>query len=266
MKAASSGNHDERFGGISRLYGKEHLNLFQQAHVAVVGIGGVGSWIVEALARSAIGELTLIDLDDVCVTNINRQILALDSTVGTLKVETMSQRVRDIAPQCQVNAIADFLTKDNVDQLITSTMHIVVDATDSIKAKTALIAYCKRKKIKIITIGGAGGQKDPTQIKVADLSRTQQDALSAKVRSELKRFYGFSKNPKRRYGVECIYSTEQPVYPKPDGSVCQAKSFQEGSTRLDCSSGFGATSIVTSTFATIAAYRVLEKLIGLNKK
>ncbi|MCO7224546.1 tRNA cyclic N6-threonylcarbamoyladenosine(37) synthase TcdA [Pleionea sp. CnH1-48] len=250
-----------RFGGIQRLYGVEAVNVFQKSHVCVVGIGGVGSWVAEALARSAIGEITLIDLDDVCVSNINRQIHALDSTVGKMKVSVMAERILQINPECKVHVVEDFITRDNLFEYLSTDMNCVVDAIDSIKPKAALIAHCKRQKIPVITIGGAGGQKDPTQIKVADLNRTSQDPLAAKVRSELRRFYNFSRNPKRRYSVECVHSSEQQVYPKPDGSVCQQKSFEDGTTRLDCASGFGAATVVTATFGFVAVSRVLEKLI-----
>jgi tRNA A37 threonylcarbamoyladenosine dehydratase len=250
-----------RFGGLQRLYGAEAVAIFRRSHVCVVGIGGVGSWVAEALARSAIGELSLIDLDDICTSNINRQIHALDSTVGQMKVSVMAHRIREINPECKVNVIEDFITADNLERKISNAMDVVVDAIDSVKPKAALIAYCKRNKIPVITVGGAGGQKDPTQVRVADLNRTKQDPLAAKVRSELRRHYGFSRNPKRRYSVECVYSEEQLVYPMPDGTVCQTKSFTDGSTRLDCASGFGATTVVTGTFGFVAASRALDKLL-----
>ncbi|MEE4244176.1 MAG: tRNA cyclic N6-threonylcarbamoyladenosine(37) synthase TcdA [Kangiellaceae bacterium] len=251
---------DFRFGGLQRLYGNASVEAFRQSHVCVIGIGGVGSWVAESLARSAIGEITLIDLDDVCTSNINRQIHALDNTVGKMKVTVMAERIKQINPQCKVNVVEDFITPDNLAELITDQMHYVVDAIDSIKSKVALAAYCKRNKVPLIMIGGAGGQKDPSKIEVADLNRTKQDPLLAKVRSDLRRNYGFSRNPKRKYGIECVYSLEQQVYPKPDGTVCQAKSFSEGSTRLDCASGFGATSVVTASFGLTATARVLERL------
>lgn len=252
---------DFRFGGLQRLYGKEMVERFRSAHIAVIGIGGVGSWVAESLARSAIGELTLIDLDDVCTSNINRQICALDTTVGKMKIEVMAERIHQINPAAKVNLINDFITADNVDRLLSMSMNVVVDAIDSVKPKAALIAHCKRQKIPVIMVGGAGGQKDPTRVQVKDLNRTQQDPLAAKVRSELRRFYNFSRNPKRRYGVECVHSEEQLTYPMPDGTVCQTKSFTDGSTRLDCASGFGATSTVTATFGLVAAARALEKLM-----
>ncbi|MEG3767937.1 tRNA cyclic N6-threonylcarbamoyladenosine(37) synthase TcdA [Alteromonas sp. 14N.309.X.WAT.G.H12] len=250
----------QRFGGITRLYGESGLSRLSQSHVCVIGVGGVGSWTAEALARSGIGALTLIDLDDVCTTNINRQIHALDSTVGEPKVTVLKTRIQQINPQCEVNTIEDFVTPENVRDYIHPHFYSIVDATDSVKAKAAIIACCKRNKQHIVTIGGAGGQIDPTQITRGDLAKTIQDPLAAKVRSELRRFYHFSKNPKRRFGVECIYSTEQLRYPQPDGSVCFSKSVLEGGTKLDCAGGFGAVVTVTATFGMFAAAAVINRL------
>ena len=160
------------------------------------------------------------------------------------------------------NIIEDFVTPENTATLLTKEMHAVVDATDSIRAKAAMIAHCKRNKIPIVTVGGAGGQIDPTQVTKGDLAKTTQDPLAAKLRSELRRNYNFSKNPKRRFGVECIYSTEQLRYPQPDGSVCYNKSAMEGGTRLDCAGGFGAVVTVTATFGMFAAASVINRLTG----
>ncbi len=255
-----------RFAGIARLYGVAALEKFHQAHVCVIGIGGVGSWAAEALARSGIGKITLIDLDDVCISNINRQLHAITDTVGQDKVAVMAQRIKAINPDCIVQQIDDFVTTDNLRQLITTDMDYVVDAIDSIKAKVALLAHCKRNKIKLICTGGAGGQTDPTQIQIADLTQTINDPLLAKVRNSLRRDYHYSRNPKRRFGIDCVFSTEQLVYPQPDGSVCQQKTTQlsaEGevsSMRLDCSGGFGAVTVVTASFGFAAVSRVLKKL------
>lgn len=250
----------QRFGGIARAYGEHQTEAIRKAHVCIIGIGGVGSWVAEALARTGVGSLTLIDLDDLCVTNTNRQIHALVDTIGKSKVEVMKNRIESINPDARVIAIEDFVTPDNVQDYITKEFTIVIDAIDSIKAKSAIIAHCKRAKIPVITVGGAGGQIDPTQITYGDLAKTTQDPLAAKLRSELKRYYGFSKNPKRRFGVECIYSTEQLRYPQPDGTVAHNKQLVEGSTRLDCSSGFGAVTMVTATFGMFAAARAIHKI------
>ncbi len=250
---------ENRFGGSRRLYGVDAVELYQRSHVCVVGIGGVGSWVAEALARTAIGRISLIDLDDICVTNTNRQIHALDGNIGRSKVEVMAERIKAINPQVRVFEIEEFVTTDNIPELITAQFDYVVDAIDSLREKAALIAHCKRRKIPLVTVGGAGGQVDPTRIDVADLSRTSQDPLAAKVRAYLRRHYGFSTS--RKFGVECVYSTEQLVYPQPDGTVCQQKSLSEGNTRLDCDGGMGASVCVTASFGFVAASRVLRKLV-----
>lgn len=251
----------QRFGGTQRLYGVSETQILNQSHVCIVGIGGVGSWVAEGLARTAVGHITLIDLDDICTTNTNRQIHALSSTVGEAKVEVMAQRIRLINPECQVHCIEDFVTPDNVADYLGKQFDYVVDATDSVKAKAAMIAFCKRQKIPVITIGGAGGQTDPTQVAVCDLAKTKHDPLASKLRAFLRRYYNFSSNPKRRYAVECVYSTEQLKYPQADGTVCQNKSLNDGSVKLDCNTGFGASVAVTATFGFVAASRVQQKLI-----
>lgn len=256
-----STDFEHRFGGSRRLYGVDAVEKLRRAHVCVIGIGGVGSWAAEALARTAVGKITLIDLDDLCVTNTNRQIHALSDTIGRSKVEVMAERISAINPDCECFAVEEFVTEDNPAELITNRFDYVIDAIDSVKAKAALIAYCRRNKIPIITVGGAGGQTDPTQIQIADLSRTRQDPLAARVRSSLRRHYGFTKNPKRRFDVPCVFSTEQLVYPQADGTVCHQKpggAGGEGAMRLDCSSGFGASACVTATFGFVAASKVIR--------
>jgi len=253
---------DVRFGGIERLYGRKQSEILANSHVCIIGIGGVGSWVAEALARTGIGHITLIDMDDICTTNINRQIHALTDTVGELKIEAMEQRIKQINPNCQVHLIDDFIGPENVAQYIRTAFDYVVDAIDSVKAKSALIAYCKRFKIPMITIGGAGGQTDPTQITVSDISKTIQDPLMSKVRSTLRRDYNFTKNTKRKFGIDAVYSTEQLVYPNADGSVCHQKADAQGSMRLDCNAGFGAVTMVTASFGFIASAVVVKKIIA----
>ena len=251
----------QRFGGIARLYGDDNLAKLKQAHFCVIGIGGVGSWCAEALARSGVGNITLIDLDDVCTTNINRQIHALTQTVGESKVDVMQDRIAAISPTCKVTCIEDFVTQDTVDDYLSDNFDFIIDAIDSIKAKASIIAWCKRNKVSMITVGGAGGQIDPRKITSGDLAKTTQDPLSAKLRSELRRYYHFSKNPKRRFGIECVYSTEQLRYPQPDGTVGFNKSKMNGSTRLDCASGFGASTMVTASFGMVAASRAVTRFL-----
>lgn len=253
---------DQRFGGIARLYGSDGLARLQAAHVAVVGIGGVGSWVAEALARTGVGELSLFDLDDVCITNTNRQVHALQGAVGRAKVEVMAERIHAINPACRVHAVADFVTRDNLAELITPQLDMVIDCIDSVAAKAALIAWCKRRKIAIVTTGGAGGQIDPTRVQVADLNKTFNDPLAAKVRSTLRRDYGFSRTPGKHYSVPCVFSSEQLRYPKPDGTVCQAKGFVGEGVKLDCAGGFGAVMMVTASFGMAAAARTIDKLVA----
>ncbi len=260
VSPAAQDDHALRFGGIRRLYGSRAFERFRTAHVVVVGVGGVGSWTVEALARSGIGRLTLIDLDDVCVSNVNRQLHALDGQIGRPKVEVLAERCRAIQPGIEVVADAAFVTPANLAERIPEGVDYVVDAIDSVTAKAALIAWCRRRKLPIVVAGAAGGQTDPTRIQVADLTRTEHDPLLAKVRARLRRDYGFSRNPKRRFAVECVYSDEQLVYPGADGEVCLQKPASGESTRLDCASGFGAASFVTGSFGFVAASRVLARL------
>lgn len=254
-----SADFENRFGGTRRLYGNDVVDMFNRSHICVIGIGGVGSWVAEALARTAVGSITLIDLDDICITNTNRQIHAVEGNVGRSKTEAMAERIRMINPNCQVKEIDDFITRENIPELITNNFDYVIDAIDSANEKAALISHCNYRKIPIITIGGAGGQTDPTQIDICDLSKTNHDPLAAKVRSLLRRNYQFSKSG-RRFSVDCVYSTEQLVYPQPDGSVCAQKNIIEGNTRLDCSGGFGASTCVTASFGFAAVARVLDKM------
>lgn len=253
-----------RFGGIARLYGIKAAQIIEQANVCVIGIGGVGSWVAEALARNGVGNITLIDLDDICTTNINRQIHALTETIGESKTEAMSSRISAINPDCKVTEIEDFITLDNLREHINQSFDYVVDAIDSVQVKSALIAHCKRNKIPLITIGGAGGQTDPSQINIADLSQTYQDPLLAKVRNQLRREYNFSRNVKRKFGIDAVFSTQQLVYPDNEGNVCHAKQAannEGGAMRLDCSGGFGAATHVTASFAFFAVGKLMDKLI-----
>jgi len=249
----------DRFSGIARLYGQPALETFKNAKIVVVGIGGVGSWVAEALARTGFEHIRLIDMDDICVTNTNRQIHTLNSSVGHLKVEAMAARLRLINPDINVSPVMDFITLDNITQYLEG-MDFVVDAIDSVKVKAAIIAWCNRRKTPIIMTGAAGGQTDPTRITVGDLNKTFNDPLARKVRSLLRREYGFSRNEKRNYGIPCVYSTEQLKYPKPDGTVCQQKQFTDGTVKLDCSGGLGASTMITASFGLVAAAKVAEKL------
>ena len=262
-------NFQQRFGGIERLYGQKLANIFQQSHVTVVGIGGVGSWAVEALARTGFGYINLIDFDDVSSSNINRQVHSLTETIDRSKVEVMQERILSINPDCKVTIIDDRISSTNSEKFfdkntgLLKTTQYVIDAIDTVKPKTALLAYCHRHKIPIIATGAAGGLTDPTQITFADLSKTTNDALAAKVRYNLRSNYNFSRNIKKRFAIECVYSTEQISYPQEDGSVSHQK--PKGET-LDCETGYGSSSCVTSVFGFVAVTRVIEKIIQQHSK
>lgn len=254
-------DYSERFGGIQRLYGTAGADVIKNSHFCVVGIGGVGSWVVEALVRTGVGAITFIDHDDIAVTNTNRQLHTLQSTLEQSKSEVMAERVKEINPSCRVNAIDDLITETNVAKYISDEFDYVIDAIDSIRHKAALIVHCKRNKIPVITTGGAGGITDPTRIQITDLSRTHNDPLAAKVRAKLRTDYGYSRNPKSRFGVDCVFSSEQHRYPKDDGTVCQRKPGVKGAT-LDCNMGYGSATFVTATFGFVAVSRALDKLIS----
>jgi tRNA A37 threonylcarbamoyladenosine dehydratase len=228
--------------------------------VCVIGVGGVGSWAVEALARSGVGRLLLIDYDEIAATNINRQIHALGSAIGHKKTRVLSERVLDINPACRVEVIDDFITDRNLFEHLPADSGIdyVIDAIDSIRFKAALIYYCRRNKIPIITTGAAGGLTDPTQIMIKDLTRTFNDPLAAKVRAQLRARHGYTRNTKRYFGVECVFSAQQQVYPGEDGRVGHRKPGIHG-VHLDCSMGYGAASFVTATMGFAAVSRVIDK-------
>ena len=238
-----------RFGGIIRVYGEAAFARFTHAHVCVIGVGGVGSWAVEALARSGIGTLTLIDLDNVAESNINRQLPALDSTIGRAKVDVLKERCLDINPDCRLHLIEDFVERENLAELITPRFDYVLDCIDNFRVKAALAAHCRRHKIHLITLGGAGGQLDPTKIRLSDLSRSQQDPLLARVRKELRQQYNFTTNPKRRFDIPCVWSEEAMKRPL-NGPACD----------LSCAGGIGSVMTVTASFALVAVSHVLNKL------
>lgn len=252
-------NQGNRFSGIQRIYGAQALALFARSHVCIVGIGGVGSWVAETLARTGFARFTLIDLDEVAESNINRQIHALSSTIGQSKIDVMKQRILDINPDAQINCIEDFVGYENVHDLMTTDYDYVVDAIDSAAIKAAIIKWCNSNKVKVITIGGAGGKINPQQITIGDLNKTYNDPLLAKVRSQLRAFHGFSKNPKRNYSVDAVYSTEQVRYPDGEGGVCFAKPGETQS--LDCQSGFGSVTHMTASFANFAVSKLIERLL-----
>ena len=246
-----------RFGGIARLYGERALERFRAAHVCVIGVGGVGSWIVEALARSAIGHLTLIDLDNVAESNINRQIQALSSTVGMPKIEALKRRIAEINPFCKVTLVEDFIDAENIESMVAGKgFDYVVDAIDSVRPKAALIAWCSANKMPLVVIGGAGGQLDPTKVEIRDLARTEQEPLLKKVRKILRAQYGFARGEKNKYHIDAVFSMEPLRYPEA-GDACATD--PNSVTGLNCA-GFGSSMVVTATFGMVAAGHLLRKL------
>ena len=266
-----------RFGGIARLYGAAGLERLAAAHVCVIGIGGVGSWAAEALARSAVGRITLIDLDHVAESNTNRQIHAQDGTYGKAKVLAMAERIRAINPACVVSGIEDFVTAENVALLLpqsgqsvqsgqSGVFDCVFDAIDNVRAKAALIAHCRTLGIAVVTTGGAGGRRDPSRVRIADLAHTVQDALASRLRARLRKEYGFPRDLKKKFGIDCVYSEEPIMWPESDGPACEideAPGDIHGPQGLNCA-GYGSSVAVTATFGMVAAARVLDRLV-LNK-
>jgi len=260
MQQETDIDFDRRFGGIARLYGAAALERFRQAHVCVIGVGGVGSWVVEALARSAIGQISMIDLDNVAESNINRQIQANTDTIGKAKVTALAERIALINPYCQVHQVEDFVTPDNLDDMLGKPgFDYVIDAIDNVKAKTALIAYCRQHGIPLITIGAAGGQTDPGKIEIRDLSRTEQEPLLALVRKRLRQNHGFPRGAKSKFGIDAVFSMEVLSMPETAESCEVGADANAGVTGLNCA-GFGSSIVVTASFGLMAAAQVLRKL------
>jgi len=266
MLEIDSPDYERRFSGVRRLYGQQGLEKLQAAKVCVIGIGGVGSWAVEALARSAVGHITLIDLDNIAESNVNRQLHAIDGAFGMAKVTAMAERIKAINPACVIKEIEDFVTPDNVADMLNSAFDMVLDAIDDAKAKVSIAAYCKNNDIPLVTVGGAGGRLDPTKIKQGDLSQVVGDRLLAKVRNQLRRDHQFPKAPTShkksaaKFGITAVYSDEQVLQPNADVEVsCE---IDNAITGLNCS-GYGSSVCVTAPFGMTAAAIVLNQLIGL---
>jgi tRNA A37 threonylcarbamoyladenosine dehydratase len=261
---ALDADYAARFGGIGRLFGNTAMECLHAAHVCVVGIGGVGSWVVEALARTGLGALTIVDADDVCVTNVNRQLPALTDTVGRPKVSVMAERVRQISPSCRIEARGEFYTKVNSDELLAQPFDFVVDCVDRMSIKAHLIHESRRHGRRVLTCGSAGGRRDPSQVEASDLGIAGNDELLRQVRRQLRREYGW---PVGRGGcplpmdVPCVFTSEKPVYPQPDGT-CGAEPEKGESLRMDCASGFGAATFITGVFGFVAASEVVRLLLS----
>jgi tRNA A37 threonylcarbamoyladenosine dehydratase len=248
----------QRFNGIARLYGEASLERFRAAHVAVVGVGGVGSWTAEALARSGVGRLTLIDLDEVCVSNSNRQLHTLTETIGQSKVKVMAERLHAINPELKVHAVEDFFTSSTASQILSEGFDGLVDAIDSLKNKCLLIARCQELRIPLVTVGGAGGRRNPCKVQVTDLSATNSDGLLRQVRRELRQQYSFPKEG--LFHIPAVFSTEAPVFPTAEGGICNKPQPGQGG-KGGCEQGYGAASFVTGAFGFAASSAMLDELL-----
>jgi tRNA A37 threonylcarbamoyladenosine dehydratase len=251
----------QRFAGLARIYGADALPLLQQASFCIVGVGGVGSWAAEAAARSGIGHITLVDHDDIERSNTNRQLHTLETTLGLPKVEALAARIRDINPECECTPVDQLVTRANLQQFALSRFDYVIDAIDPVQQKMSLVHHLRRNKIKFVTTGGAGGLTDPTCIEVNDLNRVYNDPLLAKMRSKLRYHLNYSSNPKRRYGIDCVFSTQQPVYPQADGCIGFAKPGTSDQTTLDCATGLGSFVGVTASFGFTAVSHAINRYL-----
>lgn len=251
---------DARYASLTRLYGLAAVQAFSRAHVCVVGVGGVGSWAVEALARSGVGTLTLIDLDDICVTNTNRQIHALVPTVGQPKIDVLAERVLAINPDLTVHRVPQFVTESNAADCLPATADITIDATDRMSVKAAILGVTKARGKAAITAGSAGGKRDPSRIRVVDLGAAGRDELLRLVRRKLRRDYGWARGEGHQYGVPAVISDEAPWFPWPDGSVRAETPDEACNLHMDCTTGFGAAVHITGIFGFLAASEALRIL------
>jgi tRNA A37 threonylcarbamoyladenosine dehydratase len=247
-----------RFSGVGRLYGFEALKKLSQSHVAVVGLGGIGSWVVEALARSGIGELTLIDHDDICVSNFNRQVHATDHSLGKFKVQAMADRVRSINSTCRLHVVQEQFSAATADALILSKFDHVIDAIDGIHAKCLLIEECKKKEIPILVMGSVGGKRNPLLVKVDDLSRSIEDQLLMYVKKKLRQEFDYPRN-KKAFGVTCVFSSERPVYFTEECISLQKP--KDLLKPLDCQTGMGTATFLSGAFGFVAASQVVDRLL-----
>lgn len=247
-----------RFGGIGRLFGRAGLEKIKTSRVLVIGIGGVGSWVAESLARTGVGFITLVDLDDVCVTNINRQIVATDKTLGQFKVDAMKARMLEVNPHCIIETKQCFFSPKNLETIFDREYDFVVDACDDFTNKCYLIDHCRKNKIKLVVMGGAGGKVDPLQIKVTDMSISANDRLLARLRKKLRQDFNFPLENEGDFGVWAVWSHERAVYPTADG--CLTYKPPGMAKNMDCEEGFGSASFVTGAFAFAATSLVLREL------
>ena len=256
---------NQRFGGIARLYGIQGLNKLLRCHILIIGLGGVGTWAAEALARSGVGAITLVDLDDICITNTNRQIHAHDSMYGVMKVKAIANRILAINPQCRVRVIEDFFTINTADMILDLEYDYVIDAIDSLQNKCVIASKCRDKNLPLIITGAAAGKRNPLLIKVDDLGLACNDPLLFSLRKRLRQEFNFpsganfTRTKKQIFNMACVYSIEEPVFPKNDGSVCSIAD-TETNLKLDCETGMGSITHITGTFGFIAAAHVIAQI------
>lgn len=252
--------YERRFQGTQTLYGAAAFDVFAASHVYIIGVGGVGSWAAEALARTAVGNITLIDLDVLVASNVNRQLPALDSTFGQSKIAAMATRIREINPKVTLHLVDDFLTADNVVDLLPSRSEaksaaaeqspiVILDCVDDMSAKLAIAMHCRFNKLKLVCAGGAGGKIDPTKITVSDLKDSYQDPLLARLRNKLRHEKGINSALKDKFGIRCVYSTEPPRVDK----SCQTGGLHCG--------GYGSAVVVTSVVAMVMVSEALQMLV-----
>lgn len=248
--------YDRRFAGTKKLYGETHFSHFENLHAYVIGVGGVGSWVAEALARTGVGEITLIDMDILVASNVNRQLPAVDSNFGKAKIEAMAERIHEINPLVRLHLVDDFLSVDNITRLLPDRPTVkalkndgksvvILDCVDDMNAKLAIALHCRFNKLKLIMSGGAGGKTDPTQITVSDLKDTYQDPLLAKLRQKL-REKGINAELKDKFGIKCVYSTQPPIVDK----SCQTGGLHCG--------GYGSAVVVTATVGMVMVAQALQ--------
>jgi tRNA A37 threonylcarbamoyladenosine dehydratase len=252
-------DYEMRFGGIARLYGMEGLKRLSSAHVCVIGLGGVGCWVVEALARTGIGKLTLVDMDEVCLSNITRQLHALNDTIGRSKAVLLADRVAGISPDCEVVVKECFFTEVTMNDLLKPSFDFIIDAIDTTNYKCLLIAEAFKRGLNVITCGGAGGRTDPSRIKVADLAYTLNDPLLLQLRKRLRQQYGFPSHKRQKFKIDCVFSDELPVFPTEDGSV-SCKREKGADYRLNCDYGFGSSTFLTGTMGFFLAAEVVRRI------
>jgi len=245
-----------RFDGVRRLYGNRALGQFAEAHVLVVGLGGVGSWAVEALARTGVGALTLVDFDDVCISNTNRQIHALQGEVGRPKVKALQDRIFKINPDCKVRVVQDFYSADQDENLFRQPFDCVLDAIDKTLNKEELALACRENRTPLVVVGSAGGLRDPSLVRVKDLSQTLEDTMLSNMRKTLRRRHGFPRG-KEKFAIPAVFSMEKPAYVNGDGCVTFERP-PELKGALDCAGGLGSSMAVTTTFAMFAVSEVLK--------